>query len=197
MARYYYWDKKDTIEGTLGADLVAAKHLIKNGWASITTTQRPSGSNIGWRVDFEDAKVWFNYISTDKQTGEKTEHYYSRDLIFTDCNFGGKRPWFVCPCGREVKALYIGGSDTKAYCRHCLKLTYQTTREPNYSRAEFRLLKNQYDFDEAIEKLNLKTKYYNGKPTRRYKKYLALERKYGGRMSDAKLYLLEKRLLKV
>lgn len=195
MARYYYWEKKDTIEGTLGADLSKVKHLIKKGLCSITTTQGSSGSNFCWYVYPDNGSVWFSYTTINNRTGEKTKHSYSRDLVFTNCHFGGKRPWFVCPCGRKVRALFIGGRDNEVYCRHCLRLTYQSTRETNYSRIEFKILNNMVKLEQAIHDLKLKTRYYNGKPTRKYKKYLALERKYD-RFSDSERYDLEKLLLK-
>lgn len=178
MARYYYWDRKDTIEETLGADLSKARHLIKKGITHIISTMRPSGSSFDWYVDLEDSRVDFTYTSINRSTGEKTHHNYTRCLVFTDCNFGGKRPWFVCPCRRMVKALYIGGRDDEAYCRHCMNLTYRSTQESVSSRPEFYLLQMEFKFEEEIEKLNLKTKYYKKKQTRKYKRYLALERKY-------------------
>jgi hypothetical protein len=44
------------------------------------------------------------------------------DFVFTPCNYGGKRPWFLCPgWGRRAAALY-GGDDFK--CRKCWGLAY-------------------------------------------------------------------------
>lgn len=53
----------------------------------------------------------------------------------TSCNYGGTRPWFLCPrggCGRRVAILY-GGSDFG--CRTCRRLTYPTQRIPPTSRS--------------------------------------------------------------
>ena len=50
-------------------------------------------------------------------------------LDWTDCNFGGKRPRFVCPgvgCGRRSAILY--GLGKYFLCRHCYDLTYQSQR---------------------------------------------------------------------
>ena len=44
-------------------------------------------------------------------------------LEWTPCNFGGERPWFVCPgagCGRRVAILYGWGK--YFLCRHCYDL---------------------------------------------------------------------------
>lgn len=45
----------------------------------------------------------------------------------TPCNYGGARPWFLCPrCGRRVSVLY----GAKAfYCRACHCLAYQSQSE--------------------------------------------------------------------
>ncbi len=57
------------------------------------------------------------------------------ELEWTPCNFGGERPWFVCPglyCRRTVGKLYICGN--KLRCRHCLDLAYATQRQDPISR---------------------------------------------------------------
>jgi hypothetical protein len=52
-------------------------------------------------------------------------------LTFTPCNFGGSRPWFLCPnCGRRIGKLYfpaVGGNPVWL-CRHCYGLTYEQRR---------------------------------------------------------------------
>jgi 5-methylcytosine-specific restriction endonuclease McrA len=57
-------------------------------------------------------------------------------LSWTACNFGGERPWFVCPgaaCGRKVAILY--GPGRYFLCRHCCDLTYESQRENEMHRA--------------------------------------------------------------
>jgi hypothetical protein len=47
-------------------------------------------------------------------------------LAWTSCNYGGKRPWWICPgCSRRVAILYRGN---RYLCRHCQNLTYKSTR---------------------------------------------------------------------
>jgi hypothetical protein len=56
-------------------------------------------------------------------------------LEWTPCNYGGNRPWFLCPgrgCGRRVAVLYGGGIFA---CRHCHQLAYQSQRGQRYQRA--------------------------------------------------------------
>jgi hypothetical protein len=58
-------------------------------------------------------------------------------LSWSSCNYGEKRPWFICPgkgCGRRVAKLYL--ADKYFLCRHCHNLTYSSRRQ---SKA-FRLL---------------------------------------------------------
>ena len=53
----------------------------------------------------------------------------------TRCNFGGERPWFLCPtkgCGQRVSILYSGRIFA---CRECLNLTYESQRELEQHRA--------------------------------------------------------------
>ena len=60
-------------------------------------------------------------------------------LTWTPCNYGGKRPWFICPgvvngryCGRRVAVLYAGGK--YFLCRHCYDLTYNSRNESRLDR---------------------------------------------------------------
>ena len=57
-------------------------------------------------------------------------------MKWTACNFGGERPWFVCPgatCGRRVAVLY--GPGKYFLCGHCYELRYESQREDKKDRA--------------------------------------------------------------
>jgi len=57
-------------------------------------------------------------------------------LESTPCNFGGERPWFICPgadCGRRVAVLY--GPHRYFLCRHCYDLSYQSRLDNKMYRA--------------------------------------------------------------
>ena len=46
-------------------------------------------------------------------------------VTHTPCNYGGKRPWMVCPgCGARVGVL--SGLAKYFYCRNCYQLPYRT-----------------------------------------------------------------------
>lgn len=57
-------------------------------------------------------------------------------LDWTTCNYGGRRPWFICmACGRRVAKIYLGGK--KFACRHCYNLTYTSCQESDSRFREF------------------------------------------------------------
>jgi hypothetical protein len=65
-------------------------------------------------------------------------------VVWTNCHFGGRRPWFVCSaradgkyCGRRVAVLYLGGE--LFACRGCYRLAYESQQDPlfgNIRRAQ-------------------------------------------------------------
>jgi len=64
-------------------------------------------------------------------------------LAWTPCNFGGARPWFICPgvgCGRRVAILYRL-EPGQLLCRHCCDLTYESQLVGELGRAELRVEK--------------------------------------------------------
>jgi hypothetical protein len=57
-------------------------------------------------------------------------------LDWTACNFGGQRPWFICPgagCSRRAAILY--GPGRYFLCRHCYDLVYESQRANEMHRA--------------------------------------------------------------
>ena len=81
-----------------------------------------------------ELQLHFRY-GLDVQDGRRSEPAVCVALTWTQCDYGGRRPWFLCPCGgcgRRVAILY-GGSDFG--CRACRRLTYNTQRVPSASRS--------------------------------------------------------------
>ena len=56
-------------------------------------------------------------------------------IEWTQCTFGGQRPWFICNCGRRVAKIYCGGLFLG--CRHCYEGRY-TTQKLGPSSRKFR-----------------------------------------------------------
>lgn len=50
-------------------------------------------------------------------------------ITTTECNFGGERPWFLCPgCGERVGKLHRPPVGDRFRCRECHDLAYESSR---------------------------------------------------------------------
>src|SRR5262245_52709336 len=58
-------------------------------------------------------------------------------LTWMPCNFGGRRPWLVCGCGRRVGLIYLRYGFFA--CRRCHKLNYASQHEGTWGRGILRL----------------------------------------------------------
>ena len=80
----------------------------------------------------EAGRIVLKYRSRPRGAEEWQDMEYPVALDWTACNFGGQRPWFLCPrCGRRVAVLYGG---TIYACRHCHNLAYESQREAVHHR---------------------------------------------------------------
>jgi len=137
-------------------------------------------SSIGYSIEIgeNENSIILRYTQTDRWSGEKSDLDYKIQLVSTPCNYGGKRYWFICPlskngkyCGRRVGVLYLIG---KYYgCRHCGNIAYQAQSEGKRFRSFASCCAPDVDKAEA----EAKRPYYNGKMTRKYKRFLSKERK--------------------
>ena len=92
---------------------------------SWTSGGEPSGTiNVRTEVD---AVVLIYRVRSFLAEWKSTEQRVS--ITWTNCHFGGRRPWFTCSahtngryCGRRVAVLYLAG-DSFA-CRDCCGLAY-------------------------------------------------------------------------
>lgn len=85
-------------------------------------------------VRTEQGRLFLSYRHRS-HGGEWEDEAYPVRLDWTACNYGGKRPWFLCPakgCGKRV-ALHYGGAIFA--CRHCHQLAYPSQREERFDRA--------------------------------------------------------------
>jgi hypothetical protein len=83
-----------------------------------------------------DDRVTFFYRHKRGMGGDWEDVKETVPLGWTVCNFGGKRPWFICPgtgCSRRVAVLY--GPERYFMCRHCYDLVYESQRENAMYRA--------------------------------------------------------------
>ncbi len=103
---------------------------------------------------------------------------YKVPLEQIPCHFGGKRWFFRCPlvrkgqkCDRRVAILYNVGDYFG--CRKCANLTYESCQESKKFRGfPWKSLSDSFKADDLYK--NVKVEYYNGKPTRKYKRCLDL-----------------------
>lgn len=97
-----------------------------------------NGVRISWvNIDTEPGCIVINYRHR-RRSAEWQDGRSIVPLVWTPCNFGGQRPWFICPvagCGRRVASLYAG---CVFGCRRCFRLAYQCQRETYGDRASRR-----------------------------------------------------------
>jgi hypothetical protein len=74
------------------------------------------------------------YTATDSDGSR--DHAYIVPLVWVDCHFGGRRPYFICPgvvnnvpCHHRVAKLYKPQNRSLFLCRHCHNLTYSSCNE--------------------------------------------------------------------
>lgn len=157
----------------------------EGGWRSggIRWTYGLSGneSSIGFSITTkwqgEQDNIRLQYTQTSRSSGEKESIDLKIALTTTRCNYGGERYWFVCPliknglyCGKRVGVLYSVGKYFG--CRYCGEIAYAAQMKGG----RFRGSSVSYPELDRLQK-EIKREYYNGKPTRKFKRLLQKEAK--------------------
>jgi hypothetical protein len=106
------------------------------------TLLQPGGQlNLSWSrgssitIKIEDEGVRLFYKTRGRGTDDWKSNDYPIGLTWTACNYGGRRPWWICPtngCGRRVAVLF---SCPLFACRHCQQLAYRSQRDTQEDRA--------------------------------------------------------------
>lgn len=153
-------------------------YLKKDCWSSGGIKWSCNGEETGqvsFQVDTNENYIRFIYKTRDRYSEENwKDKDYRVQLTTTLCHFGGLRYWFVCNyCNKRVGTLHLFGGNEFA-CRDCLNLTYESRYENR--RSHFSVFGRYFDYVKKFENLeaNIKRKYYAGRPTKKYRKYLAL-----------------------
>jgi hypothetical protein len=136
---YTRTDTKCTADVCTGITTVFLRQLgrLKHGF------QQSGGFNLAWhssRTRKETASMYCR-ITPDAAT---FSYYLKRDegqmpvshtipFTWTACNYGGRRTWFLCQCGRRVGKVFFRGE--RYGCRHCFNLTYQSRLDCQINRA--------------------------------------------------------------
>jgi hypothetical protein len=135
---WYRFNKKSTTNECQSIDI---RYLHRNGllkpghYFSLRWSRagRETGS-IGGIAYREQVTLLYRHRRGPGGEWEDVEETVPLD--WTACNFGGERPWFICPgagCGRRVAVLY--GPGRYFLCRHCYDLVYESQRENGMYRA--------------------------------------------------------------
>lgn len=87
------------------------------------------GSSVNLRCSMNKVIISYSYSPS---SGSKEKVRQGVQLEWTPCNYGGQRPWFLCPkCGRRC-AILRGGREF--LCRECHGLKYLSQSEVLHDR---------------------------------------------------------------
>ncbi len=203
MSRYYHPNPRDTTEAAKRIELAwLRKHNYLGGnfggQLSWSYGGKPSG-NIRVKIDTSSSTphIEFDYKIKNRYEGNEAWKVMKYEFVMESnpCRFGGKKWFFICGlykngiyCGKKVRNLYFAGNYFA--CRKCANLSYQSCNESKKYQGAFKILNQAWKADEYYVQ-NIKRKFYKGKPTRKYKRYLNIK----GGYSDEDVTLLENRLL--
>jgi hypothetical protein len=134
----YRFDKKTTIDECHNLDV---RDLYRDGLLRPGNCFRSSWSRAGKEMASIRGFVYpdrliLSYRRRSGLGGEWEDVEEPVPLEWTPCNFGGERPWFICPgvlCCRRVVILY--GLGKYFLCRHCYDLSYESQRKDKKDRA--------------------------------------------------------------
>ena len=162
---WYRFDKKTTTGECHGVDV---RYLHRNGllkaggWFSLRWSRGEHetgsiGGSVEGHLRSRPERVILRYRSRSGQGSEWEDVWEPVSLTWTACNFGGERPWFLCPgtgCGRRVAVLY--GPGRYFLCRHCYDLVYESQREngdepgPSQGASHTGASRREREHDEAL-----------------------------------------------
>ncbi len=127
--------KKQTVNDLISLDIRSLNRagLLKEGepftcrwWKENVLGEIYGEKTMGGILHEGAIRFVYDYSFLNEPTKELT---YDVALSWTRCNYGGKRPWFVCPgCYRRAAILYLSRSGY-LICRRCADLTYTTCQE--------------------------------------------------------------------
>lgn len=138
--------------------------------------------SIGYLISLKHNKNYIQLIYSKVDKGGNENHFnYKVPIVSSPCNLDGKRYWFVCPLSKNGKScLRRTGILYKPYyadyfgCRYCYDLTYNSRNLSGIEKQTGRIISIP-----ELEKMEseAKRKYYNGKITRKYTRFLRAQDK--------------------
>lgn len=135
--RWFFHERKDIVDSYLFIDINKLNRdgLLKPGMFYSFHWNNKQGkklASIAIKVVLNHLEFTYRYSSKGTKPESVT---YEVPVEWSPCNFGGERPWFICPgrgCWSRVARLYLIGKYFR--CRHCSNLGYHTQRLDRFSR---------------------------------------------------------------
>jgi hypothetical protein len=132
----YAGSGRDTVEESRVIDIsyLHRHHMLAPGYSSTLRWFRNEEqvAFINIRATGNAIVLSYRYRSGHGSDWQDVEQRVPLD--WTECNYGGSRPWFRCDvsangvhCGRRVAKLY--GHGRLFACRHCYDLAHESQRE--------------------------------------------------------------------
>ena len=128
---------KDTVEDYSRIDVLWMKRegCLRVGNSGSIKWSRNGNvtSSISYKAEHNTVRLIYK---SRPYGGEWQDVDFKIPISWSDCRFGGSRPYFICQglgCGKRVQHLYAG--NPYFICRHCMRLVYQSQREELHDRA--------------------------------------------------------------
>lgn len=118
---------------------------------------------IGFCVLLEDKSAFYIFYPN-------SDIAYEIALTTTQCNYGGKRYWFICVlCKNRYGVLYKPSYSNYFACRKCFDLTYKSCKLSGHDK-KYGNYASLLELNEI--QANIKRFFYKGEFTKRYKRHL-------------------------
>ena len=107
----------------------ARRKLLDGGaftwrWSNTNTGEEVGAISMVTRPD--NARLIYSH--------NKTSINQDVRIVRTSCNYGGARPWFLCPrCDRRIGVLFLRSG--RFMCRHCGRIAYSSQADDQIGRA--------------------------------------------------------------
>ncbi len=149
---WYRWNKKTTVEDVHQLDI---RRLDLRRFDGYIILMWKDGKTVDYLYEGDRVVL--------------LRHHQTIYLTRTKCNYGGERPWFLCPrCAKRVAILYE--VDQWFQCRHCHGLPYASQRECEIGRMQRKARKIRRHLgasDNLLEPIYIKPKGMHWKVFRR------------------------------
>lgn len=185
MPRYQYLNPRST---TSDLRSISLSVLLKKGYlkkdtvSTVQVTWSHNGNKTGaiemvistLDTEYKSPYIELNYKVQSSSYGTWKKINYEIEMLGLLCRFGGKKWFFICGfngCQNIVRSIYK--DDLYFICRHCARLSYESCNQSKkYRGGYFKLLSDYLNLEDYP--FSFKRKFYKGKPTKNYTKYLKM-----------------------